>query len=598
VIAFCKVQIDSPLPQLSREFDYIIPEGMLLEVGQVVSVPFGRQQQPKTAVVTKLVDSSEFATAEVLQVLGPKIMTSGFISYLQTVAKRQAISPGELLRLAITTRPKRKADFTQENSSIPEWVLQDLGGKTELDSHTAEIVSSTQRLISGSVQPEWALTALQSALSAGGGVIINLPDHRHIRRFRSLARLYEIEDQILWVDEYKTPSKRFWVQQRLLKDGGILVGSRSVMFFDVKDLQRIIVVNDLDPSHESESSPYLATRELAFIRGDTQQASVHVISHIPSAEVIRLSELGYLKMIHDNRSPRVSFGLESQISTNKLIDAAIKVGPVLIVTGFAGDSAAIYCKSCRHSGNCIRCGGSIYMPTNESYRCRTCSSAARPRCVFCGSSEFLRGAKGAARTAADFGKIIPGVRVIESSQSKPVSSITGKVLVVATAGAIPESENGYELSVIDQAQVFLSRESLRALEHSLRIWTDAASHLSTSGQLHFANFDGEVVRKFSIGQQLQLLQAESAQRKQLGLSPWRRLGIVEGDTERLNRLADTLSSHAEIISTKPKLVFSYQYKDGAQVSDALVQEQLSTPPREGTRRKRGLKIVMDGQGLV
>ena len=170
--------------------------------------------------------------------------------------------------------------------------------------------------------------------------------------------------------------------------------------------------------------------------------------------------------------------------------------------------------------------------------------------------------------------------------------------MVSTPGAIPESEDGYELAVIDQPQVFLSRESLRALEHSLRIWTDAASHLSISGQLHFANFDGEVVRKFSIGQQFQQLQAECAQRKTLGLSPWRRLGIVEGDAERLNRLADKLSSIVEIISTRPKLVFSYQYKDGTQVSDALVQEQLSTPPRDGARRKRGLKIVMDGQGLV
>ena len=598
MIAYCKVLIDSPLPQLAREFDYIIPKDTELEVGQVVAVPFGRQQQTKTAVVTQIMKSSDYATAEISGTLGPKIMSSSFISYLQAVAKRQAISAGELLRLAITTEPKRKTDFTEEFEPAANWVLEALGDRIELDGHTADIVTPTQRLVSGSLHPEWALKSLQSALSAKGGVIINLPDHRHIRRFRNLTDSFGIESKIFWADEYKTPSKRFWLQQRLLRSGGILVGSRSVMFLDVKQLERIIVVNDLDPSHESESSPYLATRELAFIRAESQKATVQVISHIPSVEIIRLSELGYINLRLADRTAKISFGLESQISTQKLISEAINVGPVLVLTANAGDSAVVYCKSCRNAGTCNRCGGSIYMPTSEGYKCRTCGSKDLPKCLACGACDFVKGGKGATRTAADFGKIIPGIRVIESSQAKPVESIKGKALVVATPGAIPASENGYELAVIDQPQRFLSKESLRALENSLRVWSDAGSHLSTSGQLHFANYEGAVVKKFSIGQEFELLKADSEQRKQLGLPPWRRLAIVEGEPDRLNRIADSLGAVAEVISTKPKLVFSYQYRDGAQVSDILVREQLATPPTEGPRRKRGLKIIMDGQGFV
>lgn len=597
MIAFCKVMIDSPLPQLGREFDYKIPKDLELEVGQTVSVPFGRQAKPKTAVVTQLLEASDYATAEVTETLGPKVLSSGFLEFIKSVAKRQAISPGEILRMALTSMPKRKADFIAAARPSPSWILENLGGAIELVEHRADIVDPRQHLVTGGVHPEWAIRALRSALSVNGGVLINIPDHRQLKRFKKLTQQLDIDEGLFWAEDFKTPAKRYWLQQHLLNNRGVLIGSRAAMMMDIKDLSRIIVVNDLDPSHESESSPYLATRELAFIRAEAQQCHVHVISHVPSAEVLRLAEMGFLEMITNHSLPRVSFGSESQISTQKLISTAINNGPVLIVTSFAGDSAVINCQTCRSAGRCSNCGGSIYMPSAETYRCRTCQSLDKPVCVSCGSNKFARGSKGVARTAADFGKIIPGTRVIESSQNKQVESVSGKVIVVATPGAIPDTKDGYQLAVVDQAQSFLSRESLRAMEHSLRIWTDMASHLAPNGQLHFANYQGEVVKKLSIGQLTELIKSESDQRKTLGLSPWRRLGIVEGEQARLNDLADKLA-FTSVVASSPRLVFSYQYKDGTKVAEILLREQLATPPLEGNRRKRGLKVILDGQGLI
>ena len=637
---FCKVLIDSPLPQLGREFDYKVPGEYELEVGQPVLVPFGRQSKLRTAVVTAISSHSDLASAELAEVLGPPVMSQQFIDYLKAVARRQAISPGELIRLSLTVPPKRRGDFLDEGQSVPAWVVESLGGTFKMQKHLAEIVTPRQRLFSGKLHPQWALTALRSALSARGSAIINTPDHRYQARLRQLleyldiadsfywaltalrsalsargsaiintpdhryqARLrqlleyLDIADSFYWAEDYKTPARRYWLQQRLLRNGGILIGSRAVLMMDIKNLERIIVVSDLDPSHESDSSPYLATRELAIIRSEAQKCLLHFVSHTPSAEIIRLSELGFFEIKNATETPRISFGSEAQLNTSKLITEAIKQGPVLIMTSFSGDSAAISCKVCRASGRCQQCGGSIHMPTAETYRCRTCEGMEKPVCVSCGGHEFIRGRKGATRTSADFGKIIPGVRVIESSQAKHVDEISQNALVVATPGAIPLAKNGYQLVVIDQAQSFLSRESLRALEHSLRIWFDAASHLAINGQMHFASYQGDVVKKISIGQAFELVQLETQQRKNLGLSPWRRLGIVEGESSRLNQIADTISM-TKVISTHPRLVFTYQYRDGANVAEILLREQLATPPIEGKRRKRGLRVIMDGQSLI
>lgn len=594
---FCKVLIDSPLPQLGREFDYKVPGEYELEVGQPVLVPFGRQSKLRTAVVTAISSHSDLASAELAEVLGPPVMSQQFIDYLKAVARRQAISPGELIKLSLTVPPKRRGDFLDEGQSVPAWVVESLGGTFKMQKHLAEIVTPRQRLFSGKLHPQWALTALRSALSARGSAIINTPDHRYQARLRQLLEYLDIADSFYWAEDYKTPARRYWLQQRLLRNGGILIGSRAVLMMDIKNLERIIVVSDLDPSHESDSSPYLATRELAIIRSEAQKCLLHFVSHTPSAEIIRLSELGFFEIKNATETPRISFGSEAQLNTSKLITEAIKQGPVLIMTSFSGDSAVISCKVCRASGRCQQCGGSIHMPTAETYRCRTCEGMEKPVCVSCGGHEFIRGRKGATRTSADFGKIIPGVRVIESSQAKHVDEISQNALVVATPGAIPLAKNGYQLVVIDQAQSFLSRESLRALEHSLRIWFDAASHLAINGQMHFASYQGDVVKKISIGQAFELVQLETQQRKNLGLSPWRRLGIVEGESSRLNQIADTISM-TKVISTHPRLVFTYQYRDGANVAEILLREQLATPPIEGKRRKRGLRVIMDGQSLI
>ena len=595
---YCKVIIDSPLPQLGREFDYKVPSEMEIEIGQPVLVPFGRQAALKKAVVSELIPTSHHATAEIASVEGPPILSHPFISFIESVSKRQAITAGEMLRLSTTTKPKRKIDHDETIKLPSRQSLQSLGGELKLDRHLVQTVPAKQHLVAGSLHPQWAITALQSAISADGSAIINIADFRQQARLRRLTQVLGIESQFLWAEEYKTPAKRYFLQQKLLHHPSILVGTRVALMMDVVDLKRIVIVSDLDPSHESESAPYLSTRELAYLRTEATGGVVHTVSHVPSAESLRLAELGHVDSMLTSEVPRISFGLESSISTSKLIKDSLASGAVLVLTSFAGESASVICSSCRYPGRCNSCGGSLFMPRAETYKCRTCSQLTNPKCQHCQSTNFSKGKKGVSRTVADLGRMFPGTRIIESSQQMRVESVQARPLVVATPGAIPQNDNGYSLVVIDQPQSFLSRESLRALEHSLRNWLDAASFLATDGRLHFSDYEGEVIKQLSIGQITQLVDRESQQRKLLGLSPWKRLGIVEADQQRLNQVADAINGVVDVISTEPSLVFSYLYKNGAVVSEALMREQLKTPPLEGKRRKRGLKVVMDGQGLI
>jgi primosomal protein N' (replication factor Y) len=59
-----RVAVESPLMQLDREFDFLVPRELdsAIKFGQRVSFRFGRTKAIQTGFVTELLESSKFAT--------------------------------------------------------------------------------------------------------------------------------------------------------------------------------------------------------------------------------------------------------------------------------------------------------------------------------------------------------------------------------------------------------------------------------------------------------------------------------------------------------------------------------------------------------
>ena len=66
---FCQVIIDIVHENVASPFTYQIPEGMSLEPGQRVSVPFGRMQ--KEGIVLQLTDECKIDSSRIRNVIGP-----------------------------------------------------------------------------------------------------------------------------------------------------------------------------------------------------------------------------------------------------------------------------------------------------------------------------------------------------------------------------------------------------------------------------------------------------------------------------------------------------------------------------------------------
>ena len=101
---FASVLAKSPLIQLDRAFDYLIPEALQNEIaiGQEVVFPLGRSKKSQVGYVSALSDSSDYATAAITSIqAASEVLSSQLIDFLSAVADRQCVALGELIALAV-----------------------------------------------------------------------------------------------------------------------------------------------------------------------------------------------------------------------------------------------------------------------------------------------------------------------------------------------------------------------------------------------------------------------------------------------------------------------------------------------------------------
>lgn len=101
-----RVAVESPLMQLDREFDFLVPKNLesVICFGQRVSFRFGRSKTPQTGFVTELLESSKFATSPIDAVVAQDpVLTMQMLNFSRTVANRQCVALGEILALPYRT---------------------------------------------------------------------------------------------------------------------------------------------------------------------------------------------------------------------------------------------------------------------------------------------------------------------------------------------------------------------------------------------------------------------------------------------------------------------------------------------------------------
>lgn len=571
-----RVLLDSPLPQLDRLFDYVLPDELGdVPVGVRVRVPLRTAGRMVDAYVVEIAEEGDsdraLSTVDSVTSLVP-VLPERLYRLARRVADRAAGSASDILRLAIPKRQVRvekawKADAVASSPSEEAVVRGDavladyrlVGEDTGLADVLHERGRGAVEAIPGvrdGVLPWTELLSASAArmLASGASTIIAVPDHRDLDRLLPTLETFVPPEAIVRHDSRQTNPERYRGFLRTLEDAPcVVVGNRSAVYAPVQ-AGLVAIWDDGDPLYSEPLAPYVHTRDAMLVRQEQEGSALLFAGHTRTSDVERLVQRGWLGDIRAERrvTPRIVLSSPQEMeqpaqrvhsTAYAAARKATEEGPVLVQVARPGFSPTLVCAECRAPARCAHCGG----PLGASHRgavpvCGWCGRSARAwHCPSCSSTRLRLASSGSERTADELGRAFPGVRVIIADGGHPIESVPSKpALVVATRGAEPVAEGGYRAVLLLDGPRMLQAPDLRIAESCLRWWSNAAALATPGAPIHLVGVDGPVGRALATWTQPAYARAELESRAPLHLPPATRVALVEGLPASVSRALDAL----------------------------------------------------------
>lgn len=515
------VLVDTGLAHLDRPFEYVVPASMAetARPGVRVKVRFAGQDLGGFVLARRPVAEHEGRLTPLRRVVSPEpVLTEAVLAASRTVAQRYAGTLGDVLRLAV---PPRHAVAEKALPSAPPtvtplhrpaaraWAAYPAGASflTRLAGGEAPAAALLAR---PAVDPalDWPALlaeAAATAVAAGRGALLVVPDHRDVARLDVALTAVLGAGRHVRLTADQGPQARYTAFLRVLRGHvPVVVGTRAAAFAPVRDLGLLTWWDDGDDLHEEPRAPYPHVREVLLARAQAEHAALLTAGYARSVPVAQLVEEGRLRTLDAPRpalrtaAPRVRVAGEGgeaerdpAAAVAHLPSAAWRVakealadGPVLVQVPRRGYLPSLSCQDCRRPARCPHCGGPLGLTRPQApAACRWCGREPGGfTCPACGGHRLRSSVVGARRTAEELGRAFPGVPVQTSGSGAVLDVVEGSPrLVIATPGAEPVAPGGYAAALLLDAWALLDRPVLTAGEEALRRWLAAASLVRGTG---------------------------------------------------------------------------------------------------------------------
>lgn len=429
--------------------DYLIPNDIKLEQGDLVIVPFRSKRM--LALVWQITSESECAI-EKLKTVESKInfnIPSIYIKFIEWIANYYLYSLGHIFRMVIPTEigtyfvtgKKYKQKLLSEDYQYikPEFNPEQENAIEKIDKF---IIDRKNTIIldgvTGSGKTEVYLSIINSILNSNPSaqILIMLPE---------IALTNQIIDRVITRLNY---SPSIWhssitAKQRRenflnISNGSakIIIGARSALFLPFKNLSLIIVDEEHEQSYKQEEGVAYQARDMAIMRAKLGDIPIILASASPSLESIHNIALGKLELVtlsgryNSNSMPKISI-LDMKLERRKKyfisqeLLKAIKANLTLnqqslLFLNRKGYSPVMICGKCGNQKCCNHCSTSmVYHKSQKKLKCHQCGfvAALPKKCPNCELEEsFIPCGPGVERLAEEVKELIPEARVIILTQ--------------------------------------------------------------------------------------------------------------------------------------------------------------------------------------
>lgn len=556
--------VDSGLAHLDRPFDYLVPLKLheTTVAGARVRVRFAGRLVD--GFVLERVDRSDHdgRLAYLAGVVSPEVvLTPDVLKLARAVADRYAGVLGDVLRLAVPPRHARaeKARHERVEGQLPRGTLE--GWQTYV--HGLSFVTSLQAgdsprgwwtAVPGHDPARLVAEAVLATLASGRGALVCVPDARDVARWDAVFADVLGEGRHVVLAASQQPAERYRSFLAVSRgDVQVVLGTRAAAFAPVHDLGLVAMWDDGDDLYADPRAPYAHAREVLLLRATQQDTALLIGGYARTAEGQSLIESRWcVELAAEQRERRrawprldITDGSVDGASPVRLPQEAFRAirgaeGSVLIQVPRRGYRDSLSCQTCRQPARCTRCAGPLGQPSASApVACRWCGHEAAPwSCPHCLGTQLRSPVVGALRTAEEFGRAFPGLEVVTSGGAQVSDDLPpGRRLVLATPGAEPHVEGGYDVVILLDTWLMLAREDVRVDEESHRRWFNALA-LARPGGRALAIGDAQTLQALVRADPAGFAARELASRAETHLPPTARLATIDGPDEVLATLAE------------------------------------------------------------
>ncbi|AAO44456.1 primosomal protein N' [Tropheryma whipplei] len=541
--------------------DYFVPDGLHINRGHLVTVPF-RGKICEGYVLNihtpeSYVGHLRFIHDKPLEI---PVLTRDISLLAHRIARRNCSQIGNLLHLAIPKRRVRiEKAFFKNLSGIkdtdPPVQSQDFAffsQRVRLTSRCRYSLCVPIGIDTQGIQPwahEFAALATQCYRS-GRTAILAVPDQKCQRQLlKALSKVPELRnDDIKILNSNQTSSDRYKnFLDCLLDRERIIVGNRSVIYAPSNNLGLIAIWDEANYAFLEHRTPYPHIRDIALIRQQISGCVLLFACHIPSMPVMYLEKTGHIECVGYayRRRPKLFVPKEpGQIPSDaiRVMRNALDTGPVLVQVQQKGHIQSFSCANCGQLARCKDCSGPL---TKTSFygtsQCKWCAKIADNACSICGSQKIVMLRRGSDRTAYELTQAFPGCNVLTSDSSNPIELLDVKMLkgtiVVSTCGSEPLVSQGYAAVLILDANTMAVRQNFETAYSTLKRWTAAISLLRHDGTLIIPGIVNRLVRAIGAWQLVSYLETELEHRITLKLPPAVRIFSITGRKSEIDIIA-------------------------------------------------------------
>jgi primosomal protein N' (replication factor Y) len=431
---------------LAKLFEYSLPAGMALEIGDRVVVPFGARQQ--IGVVVELPAKSELPPERMKPIAAvrddaPRLSTD-WLELMRFLSGYYQRPLGETLVAALPPRlrsvkplPRKALSAPKEPASARFVPTHEL--RAEQKDAVQRIAASAGRFeafllhgVTGSGKTEVYLHLIADALERGAQALVLVPEisltPQLEERFRQAfpeARLAVMHSGL--EDIARTAA---WLQAAR-GEAAIVLGTRLALLAPLPSLGLVVVDEEHDPSFKQQEGLRYSARDAAVYRARLAACPVVLGTATPSLETwhnwragryqrLELSEraapgarLPTIRVV-DMRSERIDTGFTAALLS--AIARRRELGEQsLVFINRRGYAPVLACEACGWTAACTRCTARMVLhAADRCVRCHHCGAQAPvpPACPTCGNVDLRPLGRGTQRIEEALLARFPGARVV------------------------------------------------------------------------------------------------------------------------------------------------------------------------------------------